>query len=484
MSAKTISTEEVRWFTWGDDANGRVFLHEGDYYRAILPRSAAFFRDLLTRGILADLARKNLIVDTEETDLSMPGYALILRHEKLPFVSYPHEWSFSMLQDAARLVIRLNRELLAQGLVLADCHAMNVVFRGATPIYVDIGSIVPYTPEGILPDYADFLSQYVYPLVLQERVGLTRIVKNLQMDELAGISPEEFHHLARKRPPLSFFVGKRHVNSESLNTFLQGLRGNARLRFLRPLIDALCRLAFFGPSAPAGMALDLLEKQIEAVRIRPPRGQWSDYYETNPAERVEEMARRKPEEMDLRSRQICEAIRRAAPRTLIDLAGNEGLYSVAATRLGVTDVVCADYDLAAVEKLYRSIRGTGSSILPLYLNVMMPGSGSRSIVSESRTVYARMQCDMALALALTHHLSLSQHIPFESIAWTLAGYTNKRLLVEFMPFGLGIGNPSANLPDWYTLENFVRAFRKYFPHIEVQPTNLECNERVLLVCSK
>jgi hypothetical protein len=94
-----------------------------------------------------------------------------------------------------------------------------------------------------------------------------------------------------------------------------------------------------------------------------------------------------------------------------------------------------------------------------------------------------MRSDMALALAVTHHLSLSQGISFETIARTLSIYTRRDLLVEFMPFGLGIGKPSANLPTWYTLENFIAAFQPHFEKIEVLPTDAACNNRILLVCS-
>jgi hypothetical protein len=150
----------------------------------------------------------------------------------------------------------------------------------------------------------------------------------------------------------------------------------------------------------------------------------------------------------------------------------------------VPQVICADNDLAAIEKLYRSIRNRPVGILPVYLNIMMPGGGSRSADAPERSVYARMQCEMALALAITHHLSLTQKIPFDTIASTLAGYTSRHLLVEFMPWGLGIGKPSPGLPAWYTLEDFAAAFRPHFQKIEIFRTNAECNERILVVCEK
>jgi len=64
----------------------------------------------------------------------------VLRHERIPFVSYPYEWTFSMLRDAALLQLDLNLAALEEGMILKDSTPYNVQFRGSKPVFVDIGS--------------------------------------------------------------------------------------------------------------------------------------------------------------------------------------------------------------------------------------------------------------------------------------------------------------------------------------------------------
>src|ERR1044072_7556933 len=112
-----------------------VYSPEGEVLRELSPRAredwgalerARFFRRALEDG---------RIVATEEIE---PG---LLRHERLPFVSYPYEWPFEMLKDAALLQLGLLDEALSEGLVLKDGSAYNVQWRGSRRGVGDAGAL-------------------------------------------------------------------------------------------------------------------------------------------------------------------------------------------------------------------------------------------------------------------------------------------------------------------------------------------------------
>jgi hypothetical protein len=83
------------------DPNGRVFWWNGELYRAITSGRAPLYRDLFANGVVRELFENRLIVDSEVTDFFLEGYDLVLKHRKVPFVSYAFEWCGPMLKDAA-----------------------------------------------------------------------------------------------------------------------------------------------------------------------------------------------------------------------------------------------------------------------------------------------------------------------------------------------------------------------------------------------
>ena len=461
----SIPGNEIQWLTWGDDNNGRTFVYKDRLFRAILWKSADLFHFLFEAGILRTLMEKGLVVETRMTDHVVDGYAMVVEHERLPFVSYPYEWSFSMLKDAGLLVVEIAKILDSWNLSLADTHPWNILFDGTKPIWVDIGSIIGRANQAGRAVRSEFDSHYTAPLRLQHNQHLLRVIKRLQQDELSGISPEEYYSLSKGMFPCGL---KEHVMYSFLKKYNHRVNGfpmKGLHRFTRHMPFIL-----YGENDEDTSGL--MECRIRNINIKLHDSQWGSYRDNDEEMQLEVLERQK-----IRGIQISEAIKRYRPKALIDLAGNVGHYSIMASALGVKKVICVDYDLTAIEKLYEKLKSLKYNILPLTFNVMAPPGGLDSTC-------ARFKCDMAIALAVTHHLSLTQRISFDFIAKTFAGYTNKYLLVEFMPFGLGIGENSPNLPEWYTLDNFKAALERYFKTIEVRFTNIECNNRTLLICEK
>ncbi len=91
----------------------------------------------------------------------------VLRHERIPFVSYPYEWTFSMLKDAALVQLDLLVAALDRDMVLKDSTPYNVQFRGSRPVFVDIGSFERRREGEPWIGYRQFCMLYLYPLLLQ-----------------------------------------------------------------------------------------------------------------------------------------------------------------------------------------------------------------------------------------------------------------------------------------------------------------------------
>src|SRR5215469_6274350 len=132
-----VAVEQVTFHPFSNgDWSGRVFSWEGGLYRAISDERASFYKRLLLQGTLRDMMGRRILVETEITDLELDGYALVLKHRIIPFVSHCYEWCGEMLKAAALTVLGLERELLKYRLTLQDMHPYNVLFDGPTPVWV------------------------------------------------------------------------------------------------------------------------------------------------------------------------------------------------------------------------------------------------------------------------------------------------------------------------------------------------------------
>ncbi|GAB3842445.1 hypothetical protein GCM10029963_15490 [Micromonospora andamanensis] len=133
-----------------DPAN-RVF-HAGDDVLRALDRTAAdHWRALAASSFFPPLLATGKVCGTEELPPESPlrhlptgsassSWATVLRHERVPFVSHPYEWSFAMLRDAALLHLEILRAALPSGFTTKDGSAYNLQWRGTDPVFIDVGS--------------------------------------------------------------------------------------------------------------------------------------------------------------------------------------------------------------------------------------------------------------------------------------------------------------------------------------------------------
>ena len=113
-----------------------------------------FVKKLFEEGVVQKLVEKKFLVDTELTDLTLNGYVLVLKHRRIPFVSYANEWCPEMLRDAGLLITDLMLELAGDGLTI-DADTWDMLFDQCQPVYVDFCSIMPAdSPDENLLNYS------------------------------------------------------------------------------------------------------------------------------------------------------------------------------------------------------------------------------------------------------------------------------------------------------------------------------------------
>jgi hypothetical protein len=126
------------------DPAGYVFRRDGVLYRAIRRPGRPHFERLMASGLYEELVGARLLVPHEEVPASAAERAdveRVIRPEEVPFVSYPYEWSFSQLQDAALATLEVQKRALRRGLTLVDASAYNIQFLRGAPILIDTLSL-------------------------------------------------------------------------------------------------------------------------------------------------------------------------------------------------------------------------------------------------------------------------------------------------------------------------------------------------------
>lgn len=460
------------------DENGRFFRWRGVPFRAITPRYEPVCRELFEKGIVQRLIQKGLIVKTEMTGLRLEGYSLVLKHHKVPFVSYSFEWCPEMLKAAALTVIDLETELAREGFELQDGHALNVLFDGGHPVFVDFSSIVRIDDsEHLWRSCDEFHSYFVYPLKLMSQ-GYGRIVRKLLFG-YNGISRMDYECLmqggqvkdtspARKKKTRTFrqFM-KSLIPSQYHPAFKGGLDLFKATLFGKELSIRERRLAY----------LERLRGEIERIDFPHAKTEWSDYYDNRfmPFERSEIWTEK--------HRRVHRVLSELRPESLLDIGSNRGWYSQLAAMLG-SKVVAFDEDAACVSKLYADAREKDLAILPLVMDFRNPSPAYGLNNQWLSPATERFKCEMVLALALVHHLAFHRfRLKFDAIAEALSRFTNRWLLVEFIPQeDEYVSKWNREGYSWYTQENFLEALRKKFRKIQIWPS--EPSLRVLILCEK
>ena len=392
------------------DPSGFLYQHDGVLYRQVNVAYQKTYDALTASNLFNILWERGLLVRHEEVAPSLaaePDAYRVLRPEKIPFISYPYEWCFRAYRDAALATLDIQSEALRCGLTLKDASAYNIQFFDGRPVLIDTLSFAVYQPGEPWVAYRQFCQHFLAPLALMSRKDVR--LNALMACYIDGIPLDLASRLlgfASKWSPRLLLHIHAHARSQARYA------GSAQ----HVQKGRVGKLAF-------QVILDSLRGTIEGLQWTPPETEWRDYYGfTNYTD----------EAFADKRKQIERFLDQVKPRTVWDLGSNNGAFSRIVSGRGI-DTVAFDKDPAAVDNNYRQMRENGDKyLLPLLQDLTNPSAAIGWAHKERDSLASRGPVDMVLALALVHHLAISNNVPLDDVASFLASLC-RHLIIEFVP---------------------------------------------------
>jgi hypothetical protein len=450
------------------DPSGFLFRRDGRLLRQVNVVFAEQYDLLMSSGLYDALTAERLLVRHREVDAepAVAGAHRILEPEVVPFVSYPYEWSFGQLKDAALLTLRIQRIALEHGMSLRDASAYNVQFVDGRTILIDTLSFERLVEGRPWVAYAQFCRHFLAPLALMRYrdVRLSSLLRSdvdgVPLDLAAELLPGR----ARFRPGLLLHL---FLHARSQRKYQdEGLRAHRDESAGPP------RPGRFNARAMAGL-VSSLEGAVGKLSWEPYRTAWTEYYG--------EAGSYTDAGLEHKRALVEEFVREAAPSTVWDLGANTGAFSRLARDAGASTVVSLEADPSCVEASYRTVVRDGErGILPLVMDLANPSPSLGWAHRERMSLIERGPADMALALALVHHLAIRNNVPLPMLAEFLRR-VSAWLAIEFVPKSdpkvqVLLSGREDVFPG-YTTEGFERSFEEAFSIERREP--VKDSDRVL-----
>ena len=451
------------------DPVGVTTILDGQVKRGIHAEFAPYYKDLLKQPSIQEQLGRT-IVPTSIAAKNLPGFNFTLDHALISPRSYAYEWSLVMLHDAALLTLDLCLTLNQNGNILKDANPWNVLYQATNPLLVDFTSIMPNEEDLLWVAYDQFMRTFVFPL-LAGLYASGHTTRALLLTDQNGLSPQELASALPKKARTQYpWLRKRLYMPIRVMDFMHKTGQEKEItRYTKDL--------HYTPAQREDFLLKL-RKDVQSLHIKTSSSMWSQYYQD-----MDEFF--SPSKFQAKQKKIAEILKRCKPATVVDMGCNVGGYSILAALQGAK-VVAFDTDEDSISLLYRLAREKQLNILPLVANVLYPSPAAGWRAQEFPAMPERFRSEMGFALALEHHLAISQNQTFARIVETLDEYCQKWLVTEFVP----ISDPRVqellltNRRDmsWYTLENFLSALKKTYKNVEIYPSHPD--GRVLIFCEK
>jgi hypothetical protein len=394
------------------DPSGFVFRRDGTLYRQINRAYADDWTAVRSSGLLDGLIARGALIPHEEVASELAGdpesAIAVIRPERVEFISYPYEWTFSQLKDAALLTLEVQREALGSGFVLKDASAFNIQFHHGRPTLIDSLSFERAEADAPWVAYRQFCEHFLAPLALMAyrdiRCGLLlrEHIDGIPLDLASRLLPA----VTRMR-----LGPAAHIH----------LHAKAQRRYADRAVETGTRRGMSRSRQEA--LLTSLRTTIEKLTWQPAGTEWADYagrtsYDADATSAKESIVQR--------------FLAASGGRHVWDLGANTGRYSRIAADLGAW-VLAPDVDPAAAERHYRGLDAAArSSILPLVIDLANPSPDLGWAGRERASLAGRTNADTVMALALVHHLAIGRNVPLGSIAAYFATLA-RDAIVEWVP---------------------------------------------------
>ena len=395
------------------DPCGYLLRHEDILYREILSKCAVDYQTLMSSGLYDSLVEKEMLVPHSEIDPPFdvaPDHFKTIKPFEINFISYPYEWCFSQLKDAALLTLRTMMISLDHGMILKDASAYNVQFHHGKPIFIDTLSFTKYEEGTIWPAYRQFCQHFLAPLALMSKCDVR--LSSLLSNNVDGIPLDLASTLLSLKTWLNFslllhiHMHARSQRKYAAKTDLPDIKKskNVSKKSLRGILDSL-------------------ETIIKKLNWKPYKTEWSDYYtDTNYSDTA----------LLEKKKVVRLFIDKCHGDQIWDLGANTGMFSLIAAETGA-NVISFDIDPGAVEKNYLQVRDKGfKNVLPLLQDLNNPSTDIGWALQERDSLINRGPVDICLVLALVHHLAISNNVPLKEVARFLQKIA-KFVIIEFVP---------------------------------------------------
>ena len=427
------------------DPNGFLFTQKGLLYRQINQKYAEEYKALIESGLYESLSKVGRLVAHQEVDIApiqAESSFKVIQPELLPFISYPYEWSFSQLKSAALTTLAIQKRAIKAGMSLKDASAYNIQFQHGKAILIDTLSFDFYKEGEPWVAYKQFCQHFLAPLALMAKkdIRLSQLLRiyidGIPLDLASDLLPKS----TRLNAGLAMHI---HLHAKAQSKYadedIQEQKGKKE-------ISKVALLSM----------IESLRNTIKKLEWNPAGTEWGNYYEiTNYSDTA--FLHKK----DL----ISKWVEKRKPAQVWDLGANNGVFSRLASEQGVF-TLSFDIDPAAVEQNYRQVKeAKEENILPLVLDLTNPSPALGWHNKERESFTNRAPADMVFALALIHHLAISNNVPLQQLADFFSDM-GKWLIIEFVPKSDSqvkkLLQSREDIFEQYTLDDFEKIFKSRF----------------------
>lgn len=443
------------------DPSGFLFYRDDVLYRQVNQSYREDYEKLVGSGLYQSLVERGLLIPHEEVDVEPADpemAALVLKPEPVGFISYPYEWCFSQFKDAALHTLQIQKLALKNEMTLKDASAYNIQFHRGKPVFIDTLSLETYVEGNPWDAYRQFCQHFLAPLSL---MAMKDVRHSLMMRvHLDGIPLDLASSMLPARSRLSFpLLTHIHIHASS------------QKRYSDKEVDVTSRR--FTKTSFLGL-LDSLESGVRKLEWSPEGTEWGEYYDGhNYTEGGLEHKRSL----------VADYLQQIKPVSVWDLGANTGRFSRIASDQGIP-TVSFDVDPGAVEQNYLESKHNGENcILPLVMDLTNPSPALGWEHRERLSLLDRSPTGAVLALALVHHMAISNNVPLPRLADFFARLS-QWLVIEFVPKSDSqVQRLLATRKDifpHYTEEGFERAFSQRF-HIRREEEIQDSDRRLYLM---
>ena len=467
-----ISTSKIPYSKLFGDS--KVYLLENYVVHELTGEPANIFNDLHSKGIIQELVDLNFIAPVEVQNKN--SSQIVTCKQPIGKQVYPKEWPLSLIAEAGTKFLRMQLYLDSHGFGTIDCHPYNFVLFKSELLWVDMGSFKRKEKTWeLIYNESEFIENYVQPIRLAKK-GMPKLARIMVAPELSGDQTSELDIILSslqtwltKIPRL--LILKRRIRSKFRAPFQNSMKSKLNKYFPMFLTKILIKM-IMGLAKLRFRYLQYWLKKSTYLRFQQV---WSSYATTEKMS-IQEIGR---------FPRIAEILTPINPRQIIDLGGNAGALIEYLDQNRISELeeyIVLDYDDGAIEigrSLWKQkIKSQSKQQKSVEINFYYFDFANPWLSNFAPPLEKRITADVVIALALTHHLILGQHMDISTLINRFQSMTKKFLRVEFMPFGLAVGDKNSKIPEWYTLDWFREHLRSKFTIISEE--KLEIN-RILLV---